>query len=388
MYQYGKMLGKWTISITSLLIISMMGCEEDTMSADSDLEEMRIKEAEYNKNISKPTICGTNTCTYDSTGEQLSSPEIYVFGVINRDLATVEGLSEYTGFERVTTCEEAREYQKLNREFRELFPPLEEVETERDRLPVEPTLDIEKNGIWEGEPSTKRGILQIRYSGGSCSGVSIAPHWIMTAGHCNIVSSTISLSYFENDLQYTERNLPYARFVNPDYSGEGDVAHDIALLYVPTLSSTMTKYYRLWVDKIPQYQKLHIWGWGISGGPDGNCSGAGVLRQGKDFSRIIVSSWPLPYNFYAEADEARGCPGDSGGPAILKWNTTYNHVFGIYSGAVFSSDTACCPCKGCSMLWVSLKRHMSWIENTLGMFSTTCLHFRDDISEGDYIKCF
>jgi hypothetical protein len=213
---------------------------------------MRIKAAEYNENISEATVCGINTCTYDASDEQMaySKVKVYVFDVVSRNLATVEGLSEYTGFERVTTCEEAREYQKLNQEFREMIPPPEEVKSERNGLPVEPALDIETNGIWEGACATQKGIFKINYGDSYCSGVSIAPQWILTAAHCNIHTASITLSYFENNLQYSERNLGYVRFVNPDYSGSGDIDQDIALPYVPELSSNMTKYYRTIVPEL------------------------------------------------------------------------------------------------------------------------------------------
>lgn len=200
----------------------------------------------------------------------------------------------------------------------------------------------------------------VAVSGGNslCTGTLIHPRVVMFAAHCGASGNKKIL--FGEDVGSPKKSLsPDLCMVNPEYGGVNDQAHDWAFC---RLSESVTDLpitpvvYGCEKEIVFDNQTAVITGFGITT-QDGK---AGVKNWALTPIRKVYSSTADVGGF----DEPGICPGDSGGPALVKYPDGSWHAFGIAS-----TLTGQCGGVGThSLAWNAVP----WIEEMSGIDVTPC----------------
>ena len=164
-------------------------------------------------------------------------------------------------------------------------------------------------------------------SGYFCSGVLIAPQYVLTAGHCAVgVASTAGRFKLGTSVYNTSQVT-----VHPQYNAnaEPDLSNDIAI-YKLSQAVTSVPSYPIYRSTPQVGQVLTLVGFGEGGtGATGGQGDFGTKRVGTTPIDAVTAKM-VWWNFDNES-ESNTAPGDSGGPAYLNVNGTY-YVAGITSG--------------------------------------------------------
>lgn len=141
-----------------------------------------------------------------------------------------------------------------------------------------------------------------------CSGVLVAPHTVLTAGHCDLLDMTAS---FGTDVSSPAQAIAVVEaFEHPSYTGEGQ-PYDFALMKLavnPGIDPVALNTTALDDSELGQAMR-HV-GFGVT--DDSTKDGGGIKR---------TVTYPLnriePQLIYSGADGKQTCSGDSGAPAFM-----------------------------------------------------------------------
>ena len=164
-------------------------------------------------------------------------------------------------------------------------------------------------------------------SGYFCSGVLIAPQYVLTAGHCAVGVANTQGRFKLGTSVYSTSQVT----VHPQYNAnaEPDLSNDIAL-YKLSQAVTNVPSYPIYRSTPQVGQVLTLVGFGEGGtGATGGQGDFGTKRVGTTPIDAVTTKM-IWWNFDNES-ESNTAPGDSGGPAYLNVNGTY-YVAGITSG--------------------------------------------------------
>jgi hypothetical protein len=223
--------------------------------------------------------------------------------------------------------------------------------------------------------------LYNRSSESFCTGTIIAPHWIMTAAHCvvsdvkrltgviNPRSMTIIFGNFDRSTDPADgfwgSTPTTAKFVikHPDFGGLAKInkvdRNDIALVRfdskLPASFKPMTIISEIDFSTFMPGDAITIAGYGkTSSGSDGP---DGILRS---IDMVFDSFGGLPRSIAQvvphEGKAGGACPGDSGGPAFVKFNGKL-YVWGVAS-------TTREGCKS-SSIYGSITGYADWLKETI-----------------------
>jgi len=236
--------------------------------------------------------------------------------------------------------------------------------------------------IRNGEVVSKRGVVEI----GACTGVLIAPNYLITAASCLAASLDgekegeilRTVRYFDpNDSTLDpgesrrisgENERMYA-WIKSTYSGSSDDESNIAVVMRnSTWSGTDSgDYQRLSLGSCGQMDKSTLYGRGVAGFSG---EGAGTLR-----SMAIDLKECNTHDFHDLAGSRQTCVGDAGGPYIKKvivGDNAWDVVLGLHTRFVPpSSGTQRCTEGGEEQYGVRMNTDKAlFIESIVGTCST------------------
>jgi hypothetical protein len=308
-------------------------------------------------------------------------PALFNRSVINRELATTPALRSAFGASEVNTCEEALHY-------RSHFMAYEtsQLRTESDQEePPAPQGGTEKIHVGTGVRSGF-GIVEILTSANvPCTAFFITDRHLYTAAHCfgkpgeEPRTGNQSITYRARDLPTGSRQQTGIVHI-PDTYSSGHRSDDVAIVALAFAEpwATAQNRFRLYVGPTVVGTNLQIYGYGANVYAG---TGGGSLRVGKDRTPIRLAAHQDGY-FRANANTARTCLGDSGGPAIKEGAALI--VWGSAAGFKSSYNDAC-PHSDEEMFWAKTGYNINsgFVEGALGF---SC---RRGTSEGQaYLQCW
>lgn len=242
------------------------------------------------------------------------------------------------------------------------------------RASADPALSIElpeAQGIFGGQPVADCAwptAVAVSGNGSLCTGTLVHPRVVMYAAHCGANNPKI---LFGEDVSTPVKTVPTDLcMTNPDYKGVTDQAHDWAFCRLPYAIPDIPitpVVYGCETEAVKQGAKVAITGFGIQQ-QDGD---AGVKNWAETFVRQVYS---MKVDVGGLGDPGI-CPGDSGGPAFVRFPDNSWHVFGIAS-----TLTGQCGGLGTHALaWHAVP----WIEAESGIDITPC-HDQDGTWNPDY----
>ncbi len=199
----------------------------------------------------------------------------------------------------------------------------------------------------------------VAVSGGNslCTGTLVHPRVVMFAAHCGGGNKTILFG--EDITKPTKTVKPDLCLVNPDYAGVNDQEHDWGFC---RLSDAITD---LPVTPVVYGCETEI----VFVGQTAAVTGFGITEEGGNAG---IKNWGLtpirnvgPFSADVGGGNDPGiCPGDSGGPAFVKYPDGSWHTFGIAS-----TLTGQCGGVGThSLTWNAVP----WVEQESGIDITVC----------------
>jgi hypothetical protein len=229
----------------------------------------------------------------------------------------------------------------------------------------------EGQAIFGGQPVEAcawPSVVAVSNKGSLCTGTLVHPRVVMFAAHCGAGNPKI---LFGEDVSTPIKTIPTELcMTNPDYSGVTDQAHDWAFcrLPAPITDIPITPIvYGCETEAVSKGASVVITGYGIQ-----QQNGDAGL---KNWAETVID------NVYSMKVEVGGlgnpgiCPGDSGGPAFVRYPDGSWHVFGIAS-----TLTGDCGGLGThSLAWHAVP----WIEAESGIDITPC-HDQDGTWNPDF----
>lgn len=217
------------------------------------------------------------------------------------------------------------------------------------------------NILYGTADTTHTGVVYINLNGAGCSGTLIAPDVVLTAAHCVVSPSSMSVHFGNSEPFDASRGVIEAR-VHPDWTGDttDDLSNDIALLRLDSPAPPQAQI----VAPLPSSQGLTLTDIDVT---DLEFVGYGVTETGSSGTRLRMDQ-TLRYlcdagGTYCNIDVPVGsdnyellippgslgihmnnsggiCHGDSGGPAFVMRNGT-EYVAGVNSFVIHNSSDEC-----------------------------------------------
>lgn len=242
------------------------------------------------------------------------------------------------------------------------------------RASADPALSIElpdAQGIFGGQPVADCAwptAVAVTGNGSLCTGTLVNERVVMFAAHCGSEPKKI---LFGEDISTPVKTVPTDLcMTSPEYSGVTDQAHDWAFcrLAYPVSDIPITPVvYGCETEVVKKGAEVVITGYGIQE-QDGD---AGAKNWAETFVRQVYS---MKVDVGGLGDPGI-CPGDSGGPAFIRYPDNSWHVFGIAS-----TLTGTCGGLGTHALaWHAVP----WIEAESGIDITPC-HDQDGTWNPDF----
>jgi hypothetical protein len=331
-------------------------------------------------------VCAEWRMQSPGTQEWEVERESYWFGRMNEILAGTETVDDpeaiaaiRTSIPEVRTCEDARNFTRLRREFDEAHPrtiePPFELDTvvdneEFDALPEPVIARVAESRNFLSKPT-------VRLNGGACSAVLIGPSALLTAAHClpNInafQTLQITVDYGFRDGAWTPcinsddcSTTTASGFPFPGYTGVGDAPRDLALIVsnVPwkAPANTADSWARLLARAPVVGEQFWIEGYGWNANSGGS---PGTERRSLQFE-TVESMGTRHWIARVTQGRGRGCKHDSGGPAnndhylIGKPGNFAATAFGVFT---YAPQHPYCPDLGETLTYTQISDKLTWVE--------------------------
>ena len=201
-------------------------------------------------------------------------------------------------------------------------------------------------GTLDGNRHPQTGALVGTFSSGTypyCSGTLISPTVFLTAAHCNLGSSRVTIS-FDSAITPSSTLLPGTYYADPQYNQAQNDPHDIAVVVLDRAVKGITP------AKLPAAGSLGAYSVGAKFTAAGYGSGEVVIQPGGpvnpyyDVREYAVSSlnavnpaW-LRLSQNAATGDGGTCYGDSGGPNFIGAGSTETTTL---AGTTITGDSLC-----------------------------------------------
>jgi hypothetical protein len=345
------------------------------------------------------TICAEWTSISD-TGIPLTDSEWYFVDRMNEQLADTQGLNEgirsamaAKGLTRVQSCEDARQFIRIKREYLDSQPSEEPAaeaqgpERLEGDVPGEQIDKIRQGYTYDHLPHVR---LYNWDTGKVCSAFLINKNTLITAAHCFPLSfpGGVRVSIDYGDVYAPgwciSNNTPNCWTVVPSssnitavpnnfYTGLGDFDDDIAVAYIggplpnntswPIIGNDPNFFLRLTATAPGQATSFAMHGYGANAHSG---AGAGIGRRSNGVEGI---SFAGPHHWYAFATQGFGhpCAGDSGSAAVNFDKIPYDLAIGVFSSYERASGTTnLCPQIGDKFWYTGISSKISFIESIIG----------------------
>jgi len=371
------------------------------------------------------TVCAEWRRFEPTTGREVSDREWYDLGKIN-DLLSGRTADVHVGridaikaagLSQVVTCDDARKFMRLRREFIEGQGASAADDSTAAPSAASPSGE-EPSGEDEFADKIAQGVAAdiwtvrvIPPGGGTCSGFLIGPFALITAAHC--VSGQSGFAHFEVDFGtglwwnnggvmmaypcisttpcYVGGATPNATWQrHPAYIGTGDTEHDMAIVFSNGNwlwpGNDPAGWFRINNDGFSVGLQFWMQGYGANQNVVG--SGVGVGRTGTHWETVGYIDNPDPEYWHANVTDGWGriCNGDSGSPAInLGLIGKAPSFTPVVVGSLSNHEPpgTVCPEIGNKERYTNLADKTWWIE---GHFNNGCFH---GASNGNaYIRCW
>jgi len=366
------------IGVAAVLVALAAGCGGGADVEDAGQTPLVLNEAGYvsvHESASDPGYCGYLDLGTDELKNALVEEERYYYPVINRLLDEDPELQRYTGLSRVSSCNEARRFVKLNNEYHDQRPPStadkDALFASFPRVPAEPpkrdpTAPVEKilGGVEDAIEEVIGFGFQIGAKRQNCTGVRLSGTLFLTAAHCmrpandpikpakppyiisfdaawlkHVVNGSALGELYTTDptlcagIPRTDacHVLKMDGYMNPNFAGSNDRSNDVAVVHLRNESQEATRFAAEAADEFStqvafiatQTPKIGDPVESVGWGPNGNSD------QGK-----LPGQWRLRHAATVPVDAV-----DNSGPSV---------AHEIYQGNWFSTTAAAGAqiCKG------------------------------------------